>query len=506
MNRKIGVILSYVLMIFEVISTLLLTPFIIRTLGQAEYGVYKLSAAITAYLLLLDMGVGNAIIRYIAKYRATGEKSQSEKFLGVATIYYTVIALIAIIAGVVLIKIFPEAFAKGLSDDEIKLGQTILNITMINAAVTLGTAAYNNVLIAYEKYTVSKTASIVQIIIRMILTYTVLKMNMGSVGIVSVNLIMTIVCRLYFVLYVVFKIKLIPKFKGIRISFIKEIVIYSTWILLQMVATQLNSTVDQVAIGALVQNSAVILAIYGVGTQVVQYFQSIGTAFTGILMPGVVNMVENNATSEEMTDEMIRIGRIIFMVLIVIFTGFLVCGNNFIMLWAGSENEQAYMVSAILMLAYIFTLTQSIGSQILWAMNEHKEQSILKIAIVILNIFLTIVLIKWQPLLGATIGTFISLVLGDIIVMDIILKKKINLPIIRYYMGVFKGIVPCAIIAYIVGRICRAYIPYGWTGLIINIIAVCVPYAVCMLAFGMNKYEKNLILSLLGKISAKIRK
>ena len=51
MNRKIGVILSYVLMVFEVLSTLLLTPFIIRTLGQAEYGVYKLAFAINAYLL-----------------------------------------------------------------------------------------------------------------------------------------------------------------------------------------------------------------------------------------------------------------------------------------------------------------------------------------------------------------------------------------------------------------------------------------------------------------------
>ena len=49
MNRRIGVVLSYVLMIFEILSTLLLTPFIISTLGQAEYGVYKLAAAINSF-------------------------------------------------------------------------------------------------------------------------------------------------------------------------------------------------------------------------------------------------------------------------------------------------------------------------------------------------------------------------------------------------------------------------------------------------------------------------
>lgn len=80
MNRKIGVILSYVLMVFEVLSTLLLTPFIIRTLGQAEYGVYKLAFAINAYLLLLDLGIGNAIVRYIAKYKSEGNVKKERQF------------------------------------------------------------------------------------------------------------------------------------------------------------------------------------------------------------------------------------------------------------------------------------------------------------------------------------------------------------------------------------------------------------------------------------------
>ena len=506
MNRKVGVVLSYVLMIFEVLSTLLLTPFIIRTLGQAEYGVYKLSAAITAYLLLLDLGVGNAIIRYIAKYRFDNNKLQAKKFLGVATIYYMAIAVIAIAAGGVLVAVFPNAFSKGLSAEEIKLGQKLLIITMINAAVTLGTAAYNNVIIAYEKYTISKGASIIQIILRMLLTYIALKMNMGSIGIVAVNLAMTVLCRLYFVVYVVFKIKLAPMFSGISVPFVKEIVVYSSWILLQMIATQLNSSVDQILIGSIVRDSAVILAVYGVGTQIVQYFQSIGSAFTGILMPGVVKMVECNATGEQLTEEMIKIGRIIFMFLMIIFIGFAVCGKNFVVLWAGAENEQAYVVTLILMAAYIFTLTESIGMQILWAMNEHREQSILKMIIVLLNIILTVILIKWNPLIGATIGTFISLVLGDVVVMNIIFKYKIKLLLMRYYMGIFKGIVPSAVISLIVGYIIHKYMFGGWIGLFLNIITICIFYAICMFAFGMNEYEKNLIMSFCGKLTAGIRR
>lgn len=495
------------MMIFEVLSTLLLTPFIIRTLGQAEYGVYKLSASVVAYLLLLDLGVGNAITRYIAKFRASGEKEQSQKFLGVATIYYTVIALVALIAGVVLIAVFPKAFAKGLTASEIKLGQELLFITMINAAVTLGTAAYNNVIIAYERFTVSKGVPIIQIIVRMVLTVVMLKGGFGSVGIVMVNLLMTVVCRGFFIIYVLFRLKLRPKFKGIEISFVKEIILYSSMILIQMIATQLNATVDQILIGSLVASSAAILAVYSVGTQVTQYFQSMGTAFTGVLMPGIVKMVESGVDSKTLTDEMIRIGRIILIVLGLIWGGFLACGQQFITLWAGADNSNAYFVAVILMTAYMFILTESIGTQILWAMNQHKEQAILKGIIVLLNILLTVVLIKWQPLIGATIGTFISLVLGDVVVMNVIFRKKLKMNLGYYYKGLTKGILPCIAVATAVGFVAKHFLKNGgWISLLLEVAIICLVYAVCILMFGMNTYEKNMVLSVLRKFKPRRNK
>ena len=501
MNRRIGVRLSYVLMIFEVFSTLLLTPFIIRTLGQAEYGVYKLVAAINAYLLLLDLGVGNAIIRYIAKYRVNGERTKERQFLAVATIFYAAIACIALIAGGILVCVFPIAFAKGLCEEEISLGQLLLGITMINSAVTLGTAAYNNILVAYEKFAISRITSILSIVIRMILTYVVLKAGFGSLGMVVVNLLMTVVCRGFFVGYVMGPMKLRPLFKNIDFTFIKEIVVYSTFILLQMIATQLNSTVDQILIGSIVSGSAVILAVYGIGTQIVQYYQSIGLAFTGVLMPGIVKLVEENASPDELTGEMVRIGRIVFMVLGIIWCGFAVFGREFVVLWAGIENADAYYVTLILMSAYIFVLTESVGTQILWAMNQHKEQAILKIVIVVVNIALTILLIKWNPLIGATIGTFISLMLGDVVVMNLIFKKKMHISLAQYYDRLFKGILPCLGFVLIVGYGLRCFLPMGWLWLCLKILALVVAYGLVMLRFGMTDYEKNLVSSILGKIT-----
>ncbi len=487
-------------MICEVVSTLFLTPFILHTIGQAEFGVYKLSAAITAYLLLLDLGIGNAVIKYSSEFRIENEPDKQRMFLGVTTIYYSSIAVIALIAGAVLYFIYPYVFATGLDAEEIVLGQKLLGITTINAAVTLGTAAFANVLIAYEKFLISKGWSIIQIFLRVTLVVLALKSGMGSVAIVLINLLLTVLCRGLFILYVFFGLKLRPRFSEIRFSFIKEIIFYSSWILLQMVATQINAFVDQVLLGIMVPASSVIIGVYGVGTQIVQYYQSMGVAFTSVLMPGVVRFVKNNEDPKLLCNEMIRISRMIFAFLALIWVGFLLFGKRFILLWVGGDSLDAYFVTMILMSAYLFILSESIGTQVLWARNEHKEQSILKFVIVLLNIVLTVFLIKWEPLRGATIGTFISLFLGDVIVMNVIFRWKLKISLTQYYWGLFKGIVPCLALTFAVGWFLR-YIPLnGWLGFAVCIAALVLVYGVSMLLFGFNKYEKGLIGSIIKKI------
>lgn len=497
MERKKGVILSYVLMIFEVLSTLFLTPFLLRTLGQAEFGVYKLSASITAYLLLLDLGVGNAIIKFVSKFRICKDVEAEHKFVAVGICFYGAIAAIALIAGMVLVSLFPTMFRKGLSSEEILLGQKLLVLTVINAAITIGTTLFHNILIAYERFDISKGVSILQIIIRILLTVFALKVGYGSLGVVSVNLMMTILTRSFFAFYVVKKLKVKPCFHGISRGFVKEIFAYSGLILIQMVATQINASLDQILLGAFVASSATIITVYSIGTQVVQYFQSIGSAFSGVLMPGVVRMVERQSSSDAIRAEMVRIGRMVLMVLGIIWGVFLIFGRQFIFLWAGKENSEAFFVAILLMTAYLFILSESIGTQILWAKNEHKEQSVLKLTIVFVNIVLTIMLIKWNPLLGATIGTFLSLLMGDIVVMNVIFAKKLHISMKRYYKELFRGIWLCILIAVISGWGIDRIPLTGWIGLGIKILVMCLVYVVSLFMIGMNSGEKKLIYSLL---------
>lgn len=498
MSKKIGVILSYTLIVFEVFSALFLTPIILRYLGDSEYGVYKLSSSLNSYLLILDMGIGNSIIRYISKYRASGDIEGCRKFFGISNLYYFVISVISLIVGFVMVSFYPSLFAKGLSQEECVLGQRLLTIMMINTAVTLGFSAFSSVVVAYERFTLSRGLSIAQILLRIVLTVLLLKCGMGSFGIVVLTTVLNCCCRLIYAIYVLFVLDLRPTLKGIDISLVKEVVVFSALVLLQIIATQINNSVDQILIGALVEASTSVLAVYSVGMILSNYFQSMGNSFYSVLMPSTTRFVElNQNSSEKMTNEMIRISRLAFIMLGLVWIGFLTLGKEFVLLWVGIGKIDAYYVSALLMTAALLSCTELIGSQMLWALNKHKEQSYLKLLIVILNTIFTIFLIKWNPLIGATLGTFSSILIGDVILMNILYCKKLSINLSVFYKGLFKGTLICIAIAGLIGCFLHLVLPTGWLWLVIKVLCVVCSYCCCLFLYGFNDYEKKLVKGLL---------
>ncbi|MGN0538240.1 MAG: lipopolysaccharide biosynthesis protein [Candidatus Fimenecus sp.] len=506
MNRKIGVIYSYVLMFVEVISATLFTPFLIRSLGQSEYGVYQLVYSVTAYLMLLDLGIGNAVIRYMAKYRTENNKKKQEEFLGIATLFYGIIAFIVLIVGAVLLVIFPTAFAKGLTPEEISVGRKLLTVTILSTAVTLGTSSFATTLMAYERFSFSKGLSILFSLLKIIFSLIALLLGMRSLGVVMVHFISNVLTRGAYTVFVLFKLKLKPKFKNPDFGFVKETVSYSAFVLLQMIATQINSMTDSVLLGILAKGSSVIIAVYGAGAQIVQYFKTVASHINSVLMAGVVRLVESGANAKALQNEMVRIGRIVFMMLGMVFTVFLVNGTDFMVLWAGENYRQGYMVAVAIMAPTMFTLVQSIGNQILWAMNKHRTQAVVQIVSALINIVLTAFLIKWNPLIGAVIGSVIALTVGDVLCMNVMFKKEIGISLIGYYMGLFKGILPSLLLSGGAGLLFNliGLSKFGWLGFIVNCGVMVLVYGICMLIFGMNTSEKRMIFNIFKKIFVKL--
>lgn len=499
-QRKKGVVLSYIFMGLEVFSSIFFTPFLIRSFGQSEYGVYSLVASITSYLYLFDLGIGNSIIRYMSKYRIGNEREKQGALMSVTLIFYAMMCALIIIIGIFINSHFQLIFSRGLSASEISNAKVMFTITVINAGLTLMFAPFNKTNIAFEKFTFSKVSDITKIIFRVSVSIVILKMGGKGVSIVTVNLCMTILFGLVSAWYTIFKLKVKPLIGRIDKEFIKNIFSYSFIVFIQMIATQLNSMVDQLLMGIMIASSSVIIGIYAIGAQICTYLQSIASSINGVLMPGVVRMMETTKDVNIVEKEMIRISRLAFMLLALIYIVFVIYGDDFICLWAGEQNFQAYYVAVIIMFPMVLQLSQSIGSQILWAINRHKVQAVLQISVALSNVLFTAILINWNPIIGASIATAITYFVGNVVVYNIIFSKYIGISMLSYYKGVLKGIAPALCISFVIGFMFQYVDLQGWIGFCINSAVMIIVYCMYMYFRGSTTYERNLVYSVIKKL------
>ena len=87
---RTGAVVSYFAIGVNIITGLLYTPWMVRQIGQSNYGLYTLATSLIA-IFMLDFGLGSAVSRFVSKYRAEGNQEGINSIVGV--IYKLYIAI-----------------------------------------------------------------------------------------------------------------------------------------------------------------------------------------------------------------------------------------------------------------------------------------------------------------------------------------------------------------------------------------------------------------------------
>ena len=137
MNQlKVGALLNYVVLGLNSLIGLLYTPYMLRMMGQSEYGIYSLAASVIAYLTIMDCGFGNAIIRYTAKFRAEGKFQEQHAMFGMFLILYSIIGIVAFLIGIALYLNVDALFSSTMTPEELSRVRIMILILSVNLAVT----------------------------------------------------------------------------------------------------------------------------------------------------------------------------------------------------------------------------------------------------------------------------------------------------------------------------------------------------------------------------------
>lgn len=433
-QRRLGAILSYVSIIINTLVQLLYTPFLIKMLGQSEYGLYSLVNSIIGYLTVLDLGFGNAIVVYTSKYRATNNKEAEKKLHGMFKVVFYIIGLIAMIIGMILYLNVRNIFGSTMTEIELYKTKIMMLILTFNLGISFGFSIYTSIISAYEKFVFQKILAIISTILKPMLMIPLLFLGFKSVAMSIVITIVNMIIMLSNYRFCKKKLGLKIQYSGFDKILFKTILGYSIWLFIGTIVDKVNWSVDNFILGAV--SGTIAVSIYSVASQLNSLFINLSTAISGILLPKMSKMIAKNTKPDELTNEFIKVGRLQYYVIFLMSSGLIIFGKQFISLWLGSDFTESYYVALILIIPMCFPLIQNLGLSIMQAMNKYKFRSITMSIMAIINIIISIFLAQKYGPIGAAVGTGLSILLCNVFLINIYYYKVIKLDIIKFWRNI----------------------------------------------------------------------
>ncbi|MDD6094178.1 MAG: lipopolysaccharide biosynthesis protein [Clostridia bacterium] len=496
-QRRAGAALSYVYIIVNSLIILVYQPLVLRFLGQSEYGLYQLMSSVINYLNIMDLGFGNGIVVYTAKYHASGRYEEEKKLHGMFFLIFCCIGMIAFGAGCA-VTLNAEKIFLALTPAEIAKSKILLAILSVNMGLTFVLSIYGNIIIAYERFVFSKILNIVRVALNPLIMIPLLCMGADSVVLVAVISAINIGCLLTNVVFCKKKLGLTVRYCGFEKPIFIEILSYSIFVFIAEIVDKINWYVDQSILGIVKGTREV--TVYSMASNYNQMALQLSAVFSSVMLPKVTKMVATDADDKALSGEFIKTSRLQYMTIFLFVSGFVMLGHKFVVWHVGIECEMSYYIALLLILASAIPITQSVGISIMKAKNLFRVRALITLGMAFVNIAISIPLAIKLGGIGSAAGTAFSLIVANVIIMNIYYHKRCGINMAEYWKTVavmtLKFLPAVAVTAVLKFTL---KLP-GMTEFFVLGTVYVLLYCITAYFAVMNEYEKGIVKKAVGKV------
>lgn len=497
-SRKLAIVISYVMILANTLSNLLLTPMYLHFLGIEMYGLYQMIYSVAHYILILDFGISTTMVRYISTYHAKNDYKSERNFaahcLGIVIIIISFVVMIGSIVNSLLLNIYPS-----ITNEEAPIAHTIFIVMVITIGMTIVEHYFQGIIMSYEHFSVVKLISLFKVIFKIVITVIMLMCGLDVVSIVLADLIVSVISIVTLAVYSFGILKFKIKFSRFDRIMVVSILSFMFAIFLQSVVAYVNNVVDKTILGIMATKRDV--AIYSVALTFITLFNSLPSAISGVFLPQATRLVTQDADRKTLTSFVVRPGRYQFMICGAVIAGFILFGKEFITIWSGSDTIQAWNVALIIMIPNMIPLIESTVISILDAKKKRLFRSLVLCGISIVNVIVSVILVKQYGMMGAPIGTAFAFIVGYGIVLNIYYDRVIGVDVLTMFKNICSRTWVCILIATAVSIPFNIIMKqYSIVFLLIKACIFCIVYFSLLYVWGLNHDEKKDIRAVVKKI------
>lgn len=496
---KIGSALSILTIIVGSLIQIFYTPLYMKYLGTMDFGINSLVQSIMGYMGMLNLGLGNAMLRYTVRYRAEGKIEEEKSLNGMFLTIFSILMLFSIVIGIYIYSNISNFFNDKFTIEELSKTKSVFLLMMLNVAISFPVGVFSTNIASREKFLYQRGLSLIKTIVTPIIGAILMLNGYGLIAVTVSIVTLGLLISIFDVIYAK-KLGMKINFKNFDLKVLKEIFRYSFYIFLNIIIDRVYWGTDRVIIGKYIGVTAV--GIYSIASIFNQLYTNFSAAISGVLFPKINRLIVEDK-HEEISNLFIKVGRLQYILLGLISSGFILFGKDFIYLWLGAGYSEVYKIALWIMIPLTVPLIQNTGIAIMQARNMHQFRSIVYLFIAIGNVVGSIFLVKQYGAIGCAIATGISFMTGNILIMNIYYHKRMDLNIILFWKNILKMTIPI-VISMGIGVILNRYlIEVTYIQFLTKVIIYSVVYLIALFIIGLNGEEKKEVINILLRFNKK---
>ena len=453
----------YLSVMVEMLIGLLLLPFNLKYLGEANYGLWVLLGSVTMHFSLFELGQAGAMVKFMAQYRALNNARAIKE---IASSMFVVFAAIGIASYALLATLalnLEQVFH--LSSEQAAVGQWILLIIGLHITMNVPFSVYGGVTSGFQRYDINNIVAIVT------------TLGAGLVNVVVVlsggTLIQLVACTtavrlLAYGVYAVNAHRVFPELRIrpslFRMARVREVMGFSVYTTVIDWANKLNFRLDEVVIGAFL--GPVFVAVWAPAERIISGIQRLTNQVNGVLFPLIVDSDTTNQR-RRLQQILVQGTRFSLATVIPLSAAAFVLADPLIRVWLGSKADEvagAIPVLPILALAVAVRVGDATSTTLLKGTGKHRMLAGVNLATGAVNVALSALLIGPYGLTGVAYGTLIPISAAAGLVLFPAACRRVGLSTVHVAThGVFPAVWPALPAAFVMWVLQSATTPTFFT-------------------------------------------
>lgn len=448
MSEKLGkmmlknTVTNYVVLGMKMLTAILVTRIIYLGLGEQYYGYWSLLWTIFGYSLLLDFGFGKTVQKYTAEAQATGDFERYSKIITTVIGSYLLMALILVAVTFCTMFFIEDLFS--LKTGEPGYYRLVFMIFGIGIAVVFPTGVFPEILVGLKRLDIRNYTLIFNILCELTGIYLIFKLGGSLLALAIFSAVINLVTNFimaFFVFHFIPKLRIIPghfSFKNFR-----HIADFSFFAYLVTMANMVIFKTDRMVLGIMVGMTGV--AIYQLGTRLSDILQFLTTQFQENLSPVAASLYKAG-DMDTLKEVMLSSVRITAFLSTCAFVIFYLMARPILYVWLKVTDPEPMQVADIMMVSvYIMVVFRSSPNHFLLMSGHHRLIAIVAIIESIVNLGLSIFLVRKMGVIGVAIGTLVPNTIMSLFVILPAAARYGKLSIMRYIFHAYLPVILLAI-------------------------------------------------------------